>query len=153
MADANGLVRSPFTIDKNTTGVTYVANDFATASTYTTILTYAVPLGMAVEITPQNYIFGQYFTTAGVTSGNIITAGTTLILKANATGAETREIFKGSNAIFGSLGDELQRPRLKTSVLVNASQQLIVQVANMGTTLDVSVSNFFVEATQIYEEI
>lgn len=149
----DGLVRSPFTINKTTTGVTYVAADFADASSWTTILTYAVPLGTAVEITPANYVFGLFYNTGGVTSGNVITGGLTRILKANATTNETREIWSGSNAIFGSLGDELQRPRLKTGVTVSASQQILVQVYNLGTTLDVSTSNFFIEAVQVYEQI
>ena len=147
------LVRAPFTIDKNTSGVTYIASDLATSTEYVDVLSYSVPLGMAVEVTPANYLFGQYFNTAGATSGNIISAGTTIVVKKNASNAESRELWKGSNAIFGALGNELERPRFKTGVTVSASEKLVVQVANLGVTLDVSTSNVFIEAVQVYEAI
>jgi hypothetical protein len=154
MADAKqGLVKSPFTIEKNADGVTYLTTDLATASEWKTILTYAVPLGMAIEVTPVNYIFGEYYGTGGVTAGDVISGGLTRVLKSNANGTEQREIWNGSNKIFGDLGDELQRPKLRVPVVVNASQKILVQVYGLGTTLDVSTSNFFVEATQYYEEI
>lgn len=144
---------SPITIDKNTDGVTYASADITDASTYSTLLTYKVPLGVAIEITPSNYIFGQYYGTGGTTSGDIISAGSTKIEKKNATGASSIEIFKGSNGIFGDIGDELKRPRLKTKVLVNSSEQIIVSVVNTGTTLDVSSSNFSLEGVQIYNRV
>jgi len=78
MADAKqGLVKSPFTIEKNTDGVTYLTSDLDTADEWKTILTYAVPLGMAIEVTPVNYIFGEYYGTGGVTSGDVISGGLT----------------------------------------------------------------------------
>lgn len=147
------IVKSPFTIEKNADGVTYIAADLATSTDWKTILTYAVPLGMAIEVTPANYIFGEYFGTGGVTAGDVISAGMSRILKQNANGTESREIWSGSNKIFGDLGDELKRPKLKVPVVVNASQKIVVQVYSLGTTLDVSTSNFFIEATQYYEEI
>lgn len=153
MAGQANLVSSPFTIDKTADGVTYVAADFATEADWNTILTYAVPLGVAIEITPVNYIFGQYYNTGGVTSGNLITAGMTRILKQNANGTESRELWKGANGIFKDIGDEWQRPKVRVPVVVNASQKVVVQVYSLGTTLDVSTSNFFIECTQYYEEI
>jgi hypothetical protein len=149
----NAIVKSPFTIEKNADGVTYISSDLATSTDWKTVLTYAVPLGMAIEITPANYIFGEYFGTGGVTASDVIAAGMSRILKQNANGTESREIWSGSNKIFGDLGDELKRPKLKVPVVVNASQKIVVQVYSLGTTLDVSTSNFFIEATQYYEEI
>lgn len=154
MADAkSGLVKSPFTIEKNADGVTYLTSDLASEADWNQILSYSVPLGMAIEVTPANYIFGEYYSTLGSTAGNIISAGLTRVLKKNANGTESREIWSGSNKIFGDLGDELQRPKLKVPVVVNASQKIVVEVYQLGTTLDVSTSNFFIEATQYYEEI
>ena len=148
-----GLVRSPFTISKVTDGVTYVSADFATANSWTAVLTYAVPLGVAIQIDPVNYHFGQYFGTGGVSSADKITAGLTRILKQNANGTETRELWSGPNAIFDTIGDKLKRPSINVPVVVNASQQLVVQVYGLGTTLDVSTSNYFIECVQYYEEI
>lgn len=153
MQAQSNLVSSPFTIDKTADGVTYIAADLATEADWNTVLTYAVPLGVAIEITPVNYIFGQYYNTGGVTSGNIITAGLTRILKQNANGTESRELWKGANGIFKDIGDEWQRPKVRVPVVVNASQKVVVQVYSLGTTLDVSTSNFFIECTQYYEEI
>jgi len=154
MADTKqGLVKSPFTIEKNADGVTYLSADLTAVAEWKQILSYSVPLGMAIEITPANYIFGEYYTTAGATAGNIISAGLSRVLKKNANGTESREIWSGSNKIFGDLGDELKRPKLKVPVVVNASQKIAVEVYGMGVDLDVSTSNFFIEATQYYEEI
>lgn len=151
MADKQaGLVKSPFTIDKNTDGSTWLSADLATATEWKTILTYAVPLGTAVEITPVNYHFGDYNATDTTTQ---ITAGMTRILKQNANGTESREIWSGANGIFKDIGDEFQRPKLRVPVVVNASQKIVVQVYSLGTTLDSASSNYFVEAVQYYEEI
>ena len=149
----NGLVKSPFTIDKTADGVTYLGTDLATESDWNALLTYAVPLGVAIEITPVNYIFGQFYGTGGVTSGDIITGGLTRILKQNANGTESRELWKGANGIFKDIGDEWQRPKVRVPVVVNASQKIVVEVYGLGTTLDVSTSNFFIECVQYYEEI
>ena len=81
--DSTGLVKSPFTISNSTTGVTFVAADFATSDSWTVILTYAVPLGVAVEVTPVNWHFGYYYATDTTTQ---ITAGETKIEKQNANG-------------------------------------------------------------------
>ncbi len=148
-----GLVKSPFTIEKNADGVTYISSDLATADEWKQILVYDVPLGVAIEVTPANYIFGEYFDTSGATAGDVIAAGLTRILKKNANGTESREIWSGSNKIFGDLGDERKRPKLRVPVIVNASQKIAVEVYSLGTTLDVSTSNFFIECTQYYEEI
>lgn len=145
-----GLVKSPFTIDKNSTGSTWLTADLATVATWTEILNYAVPLGMAIEITPVNYHFGTYKCTDTTTA---ITAGNTRILKQNANGTESREIWSGANGIFKDIGDEFQRPKLRVPVVVNASQKLVVQVYSLGTTLDSAVSNFTIECVQYYEEI
>jgi hypothetical protein len=153
MTETSNLVKSPFTISKLAEGVTYLTSDLATADEFKNLLSYSVPLGTAVEITPINYIFGEFYTTAGSTSGNLITAGMTRILKQNSASTESREIWSGSNKIFGDLGDELKRPKLRVPVVMNASQKVVVQVYGLGTTLDVSTSNFFIEATQYYEEI
>jgi hypothetical protein len=144
-----GLVKSPFTISKLSSGSTYVSADFATAASWTQILSYAVPLGTAIEITPINYIFGVLKETLG----SIITAGNTRILKKNAANTESREIFSGPNSIFKDIGDEFQRPKVRVPVVLSASQQLVVEVYSLGTSLDVSVSDFFVECMQYYEEI
>lgn len=149
MANDN-LVRTPFTISKSTDGVVYASTDIEDSTVASTLLTYSVPLGMAVQIAPENYVFGQYLNT----SAAVIAFGETIISKSNATGAESREIFRGSNGIFGNIGDEFKRPRLGVGVLVNASEKLIVQVVSVGAVdLDVSASNFFIQATQVYEQI
>jgi len=151
MADQQtGLVKSPFTISSTTTGVTFLAADLVSSATYTAILTYAVPLGTAVEITPVNYHFGVYKATDTTTT---ITAGTTRIVKQNANGTESRELWLGPNSIFGDISDVRRRPNLRVPVVLNASQVLIVQVASLGTTLDSVASNYFVEASQYYEQI
>jgi len=150
MPQGSGLVKSPFTIDKNSTGSTWVSADFATADSWTTVLTYAVPLGMAVEITPVNYHFGDFNATDASTA---ITAGQTRILKQNANGTESREIWSGANGIFKDIGDEFQRPKIRVPVVVNASQKIVVQVYGMGTTFDSASSNYYIECIQYYEEI
>jgi len=151
MADKqSGLVKSPFTIDKNTDGSTWLSADLATSTDWKAVLTYAVPLGMAVEITPVNYHFGDYNATDTTTA---ITAGMTRILKQNANGTESREIWAGSNAIYKDIGDEFQRPKIRVPVVVNASQKIVVQVYSLGTTLDSASSNYYIEAVQYYEEI
>ena len=150
MAEQTGLVKSPFLIDKNTTGSTWLSADLATTSTFTDILSYAVPLGTAVEITPVNYHFGTFKATDTTTQ---ITAGSSRILKQNANGTESREIWQGENGIFKDIGDEFQRPKLRVPVIVNASQVIKVQVVNLGVTLDSVASNYSVECMQIYEEI
>ena len=149
MADQKGLVKSPFTISKNSDGSTWLSADTATSTSWFAILTYAVPLGTAIEITPVNYHFGTY----KLTDGTAITGGNTRILKKNAAGTESREIWSGSNAIFLAVGDIRQRPSLRVGVLLNSSENLVVQVASLGTTLDVSVSDFQLEATQYYKEV
>jgi len=143
------IVKSPFTINRATTGVTFTAADFATANEWKQIMVYAVPLGVCLEVTPINYHFGDL----KETTTTKITAGMTRILKKNANSTEAREIWSGSNGIFKDIGDELQRPKIRVPVVVNASEQLIVEVYGLGTTLDVSASNYFVEAVQYYEEI
>jgi hypothetical protein len=149
MAQAK-LIRSPFTIDKNSTGSTWLSADLATATEWKTILTYAVPLGTAVELTPVNYHFGDYNATDTTTA---ITAGMTRIQKQNANGTESREIWSGANGIFKDIGDEFQRPKLRVPVMVNASEKVVVQVFNLGTTLDSASSNYYIEAIQYYNEI
>jgi len=146
---ANGLVKSPFTIDKNTDGVTFLSADIVTATTWQTISSYDVPLGTAIEILPTNYHFGDLQTTGGTA----ITAGSARILKQNANGTESRELWQGSAAIFKDIGDKLQRPSINIPVVVNSSQKIVVQVINMGTTLDSVLSNYYIECQQVYEEI
>lgn len=150
VTQAKGLVSSPFTISKNADGATWLSADLATSTDWKTILTYAVPLGTAIEIQPINYHFGEYNATDTTTQ---ITAGLTRILKTNATGGETREVWAGSNAIFKDIGDEFQRPKLRVSVVVSASQKVKVEVQNLGTTLDSASSDYFIECLQYYEEI
>jgi len=150
MQNKEGLVKSPFTINKNTTGSTFITADLATSTTWQDLLKYAVPLGMAIEVTPINYHFGTYLATDTTTS---ITAGMTRILKQNANGSESREVWAGANGIFKDIGDEFQRPKLRAPVVVNASQVLLVQVYNLGVTLDSAVSDYFIECLQYYEEI
>ena len=149
MPEAKGLVKSPFTIYSAVTGATWMTADLATVNAWNTILSYATPLGMAIEITPVNYHFGLLRTTGDTA----ITAGMTRIMKQNANGTESREIWSGANGIFKDIGDEFQRPKIRVSVIVNASQVLVVQVYGMGTTLDSVYSNFFIECVQYYEEI
>lgn len=148
--EQKGLVKSPFLIDKNTDGTTFLTADLATTTSFTTILSYAVPLGTAVEITPVNYHFGTYKATDTTTQ---ITAGSTRILKQNANATESREIWQGENGIFKDIGDEFQRPKLRVPVVANASQKIVVQVVNLGVTLDSVASNYSIECMQFYEEI
>lgn len=144
-----GLVKSPFTISKIASGVTFASTDISTSSRWEDLLTYAVPLGTAVEITPVNYMFA----TLKNTGGTAITAGMSRLVKTNAAETEEREIWSGSNGIFKDIGDEFQRPKIRVPVIVNSSQKLKFQVYSLGTTLDVSESNVLVEAVQYYEEI
>lgn len=150
MANQNGLVKSPFTISKNSTGATWLSADLASSALWNAVLTYAVQLGTAVEVTPVNYHFGYFYATDTTTQ---ITAGNTRILKKNAAGTETRELWSGPNAIFKDIGDEFQRPKIRVPVVASASQQIVVEVLSMGTTLDSVASDYFVECMQYYEEI
>ena len=149
MAEQTGLVRSPFTITKIADGVTYLGTDLDTVSDWRTILTFSVPLGVAVEITPVNYIFASLKNT-GATA---ITAGLSRLLKQNANATESRELWSGSNAIFKDIGDEFQRPKVRVPVVASASQKLVWQVYALATTLDVSASDVSIECIQYYEEI
>ena len=144
------MVKSPFTIDKNTSGSTWMTADLVTEAAWNQIIQYAVPLGTAIEITPVNYHFGDYNATDTTTQ---ITAGTTRILKKNANNTESREIWSGSNGIFKDIGDEFQRPKIRVPVIVNASQIITVEVYSLGTTLDSVASNYYLECVQYYEEI
>lgn len=150
MAEKSGLVKSPFTITKAATGVTFLTADLVSVADWRTILSYSVPLGLAHEITPVNYHFGFLFATDTTTK---ITAGLSRILKQNANGAESREIWSGSNSIFLAVGDEFQRPKIRVPVVVNASQLIVAQVYNLGTTLDSVASDYHIETIQYYEEI
>lgn len=150
VTQAKGLVSAPFTISKNASGATWLSADLASSTEYVQILSYAVPLGTAIEVQPVNYHFGQYKATDTTTT---ITAGLTRILKTNATGGETREVWAGSNAIFKDIGDEFQRPKLRVPVVASASQKLVVEVYSLGTTLDSVASDYYIECLQYYEEI
>ena len=147
---AKKLVKSPFTVDKTTDNVTFLSADLDSVAEWKDMLSYPVPLGTAIEITPVNYIFGQYYATDTTTQ---ITGGSTRILKQNANGTESREIWKGNNGIFGDIGDIRKRPQLRVPVMISASQKLVVQIYNLGTTLDSVASDFQVECMQYYEEI
>lgn len=149
MPDVKGLVKSPFTISKNSDGSTWLSADTATSTSWFAILTYAVPLGTAIEITPINYHFGSY----KLTDGTAITAGNTRILKKNAAGTESRELWSGPNNIFKDIGDEFQRPKIRVPVVLSASQKLVVEVYSLGNTLDSASSDYFIECMQYYEEI
>lgn len=144
-----GLVKAPFTISKITSGVTYLGTDLDTAARWEDLLTYDVPLGTAVEITPVNYLFA----TLKNTGGTAITAGNSRLVKTNAAGTEERELWQGSNGIFKDIGDEFQRPKIRVPVVVNSSQKVKFQVYSLGTTLDVSTSDVLIECVQYYEEI
>lgn len=144
-----GLVKSPFTISKNSDGSTWLSADTATSTNWFTILTYAVPLGTAIEITPVNYHFGVY----KLTDGTAITGGNTRILKKNAAGTESRELWSGPNNIFKDIGDEFQRPKIRVPVVATASQKIVVDVYSLGNTLDSASSDYFIECMQYYEEI
>jgi len=146
----DNLVKSPFTINKNADGSTWLTADLATTTVFTDILSYAVPLGTAIEVMPINYHFGEYNATDTTTQ---ITAGRTRLIKQNANGTESRELWQGPNAIFKDIGDVRQRPNLRIPVVANASQKLKVQVISMGTTLDSVASDYFIECQQIYEDI
>jgi len=150
MANQAGIVKSPFTIGKTSTGSTWLSADLASTSTWQTILSYAVPLGLAIEVLPTNYHFGTYKATDTTTT---ITAGYTKILKQNANASESREIWMGANGIFKDIGDAFQRPHINVPVTVNASQVIAIQVYSLGTTLDSIASDFVIEAMQYYEEI
>jgi len=148
--NGENLVKSPFTITKNADGATWISADLATTTVFTDALSYAVPLGTAIEILPTNYHFGEYNATDTTTQ---ITAGRTRILKQNANGTESRELWQGPNGIFKDIGDIRQRPNIKIPVVVNASQKLKIQVISLGTTLDSVESDYFIECQQIYEDI
>ena len=149
MADQKGLVKSPFTISKNSDGSTWLSADLVTSATWQQILSYAVPLGTAVEVTPINYHFGVF----KLTDNTAITAGNTRILKKNAAGTESRDLWSGPNNIFKDIGDEFQRPKIRVPVVASASQKIVVEVYNLGNTLDSTYSDYFIECMQYYEEI
>lgn len=151
MVESSGLTKSPFTLSKSSDGVTFITADLAASTSFEPIWTYAVPLGMAVQITPANYIFGHYISGADGTTK--ITAGMTRLVKMNANGSDTKEVWSGSNAIFLDIGDINKRPNLKVPVVVNASQKLQVQVKGLGAALDFEVSDFYIECVQFYERI
>ena len=144
------LVKSPFTINKDATGATWLSADLVSVATWTDVLSYAVPLGTAIEVTPQNYHYGDYNATDTTTT---ITAGRTRLLKQNANGTNTRELWLGPNSIFGDISDVRRRPSVRVPVILNASQVLKVQIISAGTTLDSASSDYFVECQQVYEEI
>lgn len=143
------VIKSPFTINKNTSGVTYASSDIADSTNWETLLTYSVPLGVGIELTPANYFFADLKTTGATT----ITAGSSRLVKQNANATETRELWQGANGIFKDIGDEFQRPKLRIGATVSASEKLVFQIYNLGTTLDVSASNVYVECIQFYESI
>lgn len=147
---ANQLIRTPFTINSTSTGVTFMAADLATANSWNTILTYSVPLGVAIEVLPTNYFFFDLKATDTTTR---ITAGLSRVIKQNANGTETRELFSGSNGIFKDIGDEFQRPKFKVGVTANSSQQILCQVYGLGTSLDSIASNVFIECLQWSEQL
>ena len=147
---AANLVKSPFTINKDSTGATWISADLATTTLFTDLLSYAVPLGTAIEITPQNYHYGSYFATDTTTT---ITAGRTRLVKQNANGTNSRELWLGPNSIYGDISDIRQRPNIRVPVILNASQVLKVQIISAGTTVDSVTSDYFVECQQVYEEI
>lgn len=148
--EQKGIVKSPFTITKDSDNSTWLSADLTTQTYYQDILTYSVPLGVAIEVTPVNYHFGTFKATDTTTQ---ITAGTTIIVKQNANGTESRELWAGENGIFKDIGDEFQRPKLRVGVVINASQKIKVQVSSLGTTLDSVASNYSIECLQYYEEI
>jgi len=150
MDENKGLVKSPFTINKNADGATWLAADLTAEAAWNQILKYSVPLGTAIEITPINYHFGEYYATDGTTA---ISAGMSRLLKKNAAGTEVREIWKGANGIFKDIGDIRQRPSLRVPVVLSASQVLAVEVYNLGVILDSVASDYFIECMQYYEEI
>lgn len=147
---ATGLKQAPFTITKDSEGSTWLSADLADASEWKQILKYSVPLGTAIQVEPTNYHFGEYNATDTTTQ---ITAGKSRVLKKNAAGTESIELWQGSNGIYKDIGDEWQRPKFKTSVFASASQLVTVEVYNLGTTLDSASSDFFIECTQLYEDI
>lgn len=146
----NNLVKSPFTISKAANGATWLSADLATTTTWTAVLTFAVPLGTAVEVTPINYHFGYFYATDTTTQ---ITAGQTRIFKKNAAGTESRQLWAGPNAIFNTIGDEFKRPKIRVPVTAGASQQIVVEVYSLGTTLDSVASDYFIECMQYYEQV
>jgi hypothetical protein len=75
------------------------------------------------------------------------------MIKTNVNATDTRQFWSGPNSIFKDIGDIRQRPSISVPVLANASQKITVQVANMGTTLLSSVSDFFIEGVQFYEKV
>jgi len=150
MEQQKGLVKSPFTINKNASGSTYLSADLTAEAAWNEILNYSVPLGTAIEIMPVNYHFGYYYATDTTTQ---ITAGMTRLLKKNAAGTETRELWSGPNSIFKDIGDIRQRPNIRVPVVLSASQVLAVEVYNMGVDLDSVTSDYFIECMQYYEEI
>lgn len=148
-ADPKGLMKSPATITKISTGSTWLTADLSTASRWETILTFAVPLGLAYEVNPSNYFFANLDDTAGTA----VTGGYVRLVKANANQSNTIELWAGPSLIFKDIGDALQRPNIKVPVTVNASEVLLVQVYSLGTTLDSVTSDVYIEAMQYYAPV
>jgi len=148
MANAK-LVESPFTITETTSGVT-LNTVTAVASTWYEVAEYQVPLGMAVLIDPTNYVFASLFTEAATPVA--ITAGTARLIKLNAPETEMVEIWAGPIAIFKDVGDERQRPRLKTAVLLNSSEKLRLECYSTSTA-DGANCTFAIEAKALYPPV
>lgn len=146
---AQKLVESPFTITENTSGVT-TNSTVATASVWYEVAEYQVPLGMAILMDPTNYIFADIYDNTATPVE--ITSGTARLLKLNAPETEQVEIWAGPIAIFKDVGDERQRPRIKTSVLLNASEKLRLEVYSSSTAKG-SNCTFAIECKALYPPV
>lgn len=144
-----GLVKSPRSITNQDSNITKADS---TASTWSSVFKYSVPLGTAFEMTPANY----FHTTIKDTADNSITATAAdlmRIMKANANETEKREIWRGPLTLFtGNVYDEFQRPKLRVPVLWNASQVILLDFY-CATAIDGTNASFVLEGMEYYEEI
>jgi len=143
------LVSSPFTITESTSGVTN-STTATTASVWGELHEYQVPLGMAVLLNPTNYLFVSPYSSAATPAA--ISSGTIRVLKKNAAETEVIEMWQGPIGIFKDVGDEQQRPRFKTEVLLNAAEKLTVEIYS-ATAAKGSNGTFAIEGTAFYPPV
>ena len=146
--EQTGLVAAPVTITESNSDVTAVAD--STASVWSNVFYYKVPLGVAIELAPQNYFYIDWKDTAGNDHTN---TGSFKLTKSNANNTEEREIISGPNTLFGgNIYDRQEQPRFKMPVTLNASQRLNIWI-NSALVADSGNTLFSIEGTQYYERV
>lgn len=148
MDEQTGLVAAPVAITESNDNVTKVAD--STASVWSLVAYYKVPLGVAIEFAPQNFFYIDWKDTAGNDHTN---TGSFKVTKSNANNTEEREVFSGPNSLFGgNIYDRQEQPRFKMPTTLNASQRLNLWI-NSALVADKDNTTFTFEGTQYYERV